>query len=173
MDSGTDQLMIQQLNRNQNHSKIYLHDTQNGDTELILEDTDAAWVDVRASWSKINTQAGNLSTMENHFYTFRKGWMGAYITLTLKTKKEKLVTKGAFDVINPLAYDKNNKQVYFIASKDNPTERYLYSCSVTGIGKVKKITPEILMVSTVIASATMLNTLYIPFPIIIPGQCVL
>ena len=43
---GTDQLMIQQLNRKQNHSKIYLHDTQNGDTELILEDTDAAWVDV-------------------------------------------------------------------------------------------------------------------------------
>ena len=43
-----------------------------------------------------------------------------------------------------MAYDKNNNQVYFIASKDNPTERYLYSCSVTGIGKVKKITPEIL-----------------------------
>ena len=41
---GTDQLMIQQLNRKQNHSKIYLHDTQNGDTELILEDTDASGI---------------------------------------------------------------------------------------------------------------------------------
>ena len=54
---GTDQLMIQQLNRKQNHSKIYVHNTQNGETKLLLEDTDAAWVDVRASWSK-NQLAG-------------------------------------------------------------------------------------------------------------------
>ena len=141
----SDQLMIQQLNRKQNHSKIYLHDTQNGDTELILEDTDAAWVDVRASWSK-NQLAGwkFIDNGKSFLYLSEKdGWAHLY-NFNLKTKKEKLVTKGAFDVINPLAYDKNNKQVYFIASKDNPTERYLYSCSVTGIGKVKKITPEIL-----------------------------
>ena len=142
---GTDQLMIQQLNRKQNHSKIYVHNTQNGDTKLLLEDTDAAWVDVRASWSK-NQLAGwkFINNGKSFLYLSEKdGWSHIY-NFNLKTKKEKLVTKGAFDVVNPLAYDKKNKQVYFIASKDNPTERYLYSSAVTGKGTAKKITPEIL-----------------------------
>ena len=140
---GTEQLMIQQLNRKQNHSKIYVHDTQNGKTKLLLEDTDAAWVDVRASWSK-NQLAGwkFIDNGKSFLYLSEKdGWSHIY-NFNLKTKKEKLVTKGAFDVINPLAYDNKNKQVYYIASKDNPTERYLYSSSLKGKGITKKITPE-------------------------------
>ena len=56
--------------------------------ELTLEDTDAAWVD-ELHGVKINLRAGNLSTMENHFYTFLKRMDGRiYITLTLKQRKK-------------------------------------------------------------------------------------
>ena len=139
----SEKLMIQQLNRKQNLSKIYVHDTKNGDTNLLFEDTDAAWVDVRTSWSKNQLSGWKfIDDGKSFLYLSEKdGWAHIY-NFNLKTKKEKLVTKGAFDVINPLTYDKNNSQVYFIASKDNPTERYLYSCKVTGEGIVKKITPE-------------------------------
>jgi len=141
----SEQLMIQQLNRKQNLSKIYIHDTKNGDTKLLFEDTDAAWVDVRTSWSK-NQLAGwkFIDNGKSFLYLSEKdGWAHIY-NFNLKTKKEKLVTKGDFDVINPLTYDKKSSKVYFIASKDNSTERYLYSCKVAGEGAVKKITPKTL-----------------------------
>ena len=54
---GKDELMIQQLNRNQNHSKIFISNAVNGNSKLLLEDKDSAWVDVRTAWPN-QPQAG-------------------------------------------------------------------------------------------------------------------
>ena len=137
-----DELMIQQLNRKQNHSKIFIADSESGQSRLLMEETDDAWVDLRSSWP-YQVKAGwkFINNGKEFLYTTEKdGWSHIY-RFNIKNKKEYLVTKGSYDVVRPLAYDEQNKEVYFIASPENPTERYLYKTSVKGNGKLQRVTP--------------------------------
>ena len=142
---GRNDLMIQQLNRKQNHSKIYIANSNNGSTELLMEEKDDAWVDLRSSWP-YQVQAGwkFINNGKEFLYTTEKdGWSHIY-RFDITNKTEYLVTKGNYDVVKPLAYDEKNESVYFIASPENPTERYLYKTSAKGDGKLIRVTPEIL-----------------------------
>ena len=142
---GRDDLMIQQLNRKQNHSKIYIVNSDNGTSKLLMEEKDDAWIDVRSTWP-YQAKAGwkFIKEGKEFLYTTEKdGWSHIY-RYNIKKKREYLVTKGDFDVIKPLAYDKKNNMVYFIASPKNPTERYLYKTLANGKGKPERVTPYIL-----------------------------
>ena len=138
-------LMIQQLNRKQNHSKIYIGDASSGEVELLTEERDEAWVDLRSSWP-YQVQAGwkFINEGKEFLYTTEKdGWSHIY-RFDINKKTEYLVTNGEYDVIKPLAYDEKNDDVYFIASPENPTERYLYKTSIKGDGNLIRVTPKIL-----------------------------
>ena len=141
----TNNLMIQQLNREQNHSKLFIANSENGDARLLMEEKDDAWVDVRTSWPYQAIAGWKFINQGQEFlYTSEKdGWSHIY-RYHIKRQTEYLVTKGDYDVINPLAYDKGNQQVYFIASPENPTERYLYKISVDGEGTLERVTPSTL-----------------------------
>ena len=142
---GRNDLMIQQLNRKQNHSKIYIANANNGKTELLMEEKDDAWVDLRSSWP-YQVQAGwkFINNGKEFLYTTEKdGWSHIY-RFDITNKTEYLVTKGNYDVVKPLAYDEKNESVYFIASPENPTERYLYKTSAKGDGKLIRVTPDVL-----------------------------
>ena len=142
---GRNDLMIQQLNRKQNHSKIYIANANDGSTELLMEEKDDAWVDLRSSWP-YQVQAGwkFINNGKEFLYTTEKdGWSHIY-RFDITNKTEYLVTKGNYDVVKPLAYDEKNENVYFIASPENPTERYLYKTSAKGDGKLTRVTPDIL-----------------------------
>ena len=142
---GRNDLMIQQLNRKQNHSKIYIANANNGSTELLMEEKDDAWVDLRSSWP-YQVQAGwkFINNGKEFLYTTEKdGWSHIY-RFDITNKTEYLVTKGNYDVVKPLAYDEKNESVYFIASPENPTERYLYKTSAKGDGKLIRVTPDVL-----------------------------
>ena len=138
-------LMIQQLNRKQNHSKIYIGDASSGEVELLTEERDEAWVDLRSSWP-YQVQAGwkFINEGKEFLYTTEKdGWSHIY-RFDINKKTEYLVTNGEYDVIKPLAYDEKNDDVYFIASPEDPTERYLYKTSIKGDGDLIRVTPRIL-----------------------------
>ena len=142
---GRNDLMIQQLNRKQNHSKIYIANANDGSTELLMEEKDDAWVDLRSSWP-YQVQAGwkFITNGKEFLYTTEKdGWSHIY-RFDITNKTEYLVTKGNYDVVKPLAYDEKNENVYFIASPKNPTERYLYKTSAKGDGKLIRVTPDVL-----------------------------
>ena len=142
---GRNDLMIQQLNRKQNHSKIYIANANNGSTELLMEEKDEAWVDLRSSWP-YQVQAGwkFINNGKEFLYTTEKdGWSHIY-RFDITNKTEYLVTKGNYDVVKPLAYDEKNENVYFIASPENPTERYLYKTSAKGDGQLIRVTPDVL-----------------------------
>ena len=142
---GRNDLMIQQLNRKQNHSKIYIANSNNGETELLMEEKDDAWVDLRSSWP-YQVQAGwkFINEGKEFLYTTEKdGWSHIY-RFNISSKSEYLVTKGDYDVVKPLAYDERNEIVYFIASPENPTERYLYKTSAKGNGSLIRVTPNLL-----------------------------
>ena len=142
---GRDELMVQQLNRKQNHSKIFVANSDTGESKLLMEEKDDAWVDLRSSWP-YQVQAGwkFINGGKEFLYTTEKdGWSHIY-RFNIKKQTEYLVTKGNYDVVKPLAYDEKSDEVYFIASPNQPTERYLYKTSAKGKGNLKRITPEIL-----------------------------
>ena len=54
-------------------------------------------------------------------------------------KKEYLITKGKYDVTQSLAVDEKSKLLYFIASPNNATQRYLYKVRLDGKGKLDEV----------------------------------
>ena len=142
---GKDKLMIQQLNRNQNHSKIFISNAVNGNSKLLLEDIDSAWVDVRTSWPN-QPQAGwkFINSGKEFLYVSEKGGWSHIHKYNIKSHLDKVVTAGNYDVIKPLSYDEKNDKLYFLASPDNPTERYLYYVSVRQNDKPTRVSPKTL-----------------------------
>ena len=51
------------------------------------------------------------------------------------------ITKGDFDFIREVGMDVKKGLVYFIASPDNFTQRYLYEAKLFGKGEVKRLSP--------------------------------
>ena len=124
----TNQLFIQQMNREQNTNKVWTATIGKEDLKVILEETDKAWVETNdnVKWLK-----------GNKFFTWmseRDGWRHLY-RVSADGKQMSLITKGDFDVIAEVGMDEKNGYVYFIASPDNATQRYLYRAKLFGNGK--------------------------------------
>ena len=69
----------------------------------------------------------------------RDGWRHVY-DVSRDGKNVKLITPVNFDVIEIETIDFDNGWIYYIASPDNPTQRYLYRVSLDGKGTIEQIT---------------------------------
>jgi dipeptidyl-peptidase-4 len=145
---ATKNILLQQLNRKQNHSKLYLADISTNSARLVYEETDEAWVDVFLSGNPYTIDYTNNFTWLDNGTTIlwvseKDGWRHIY-TVSLEGKPEKLVTKGKYDIIDLKYTDQAEAYVYFLASPDNATQKYLYRTRLDGSGKMELISPEIL-----------------------------
>ena len=88
-----DKLMIQQLNRKQNHSRYFVANADDGSTELLLEDKDEAWIDVRNTWPYQDKAGWKFINGGKEFlYTTEKdGWSHVY-RYDIEKREEFLVT---------------------------------------------------------------------------------
>lgn len=130
----SNELFIQQMNRQQNTNKVWIAQIGNDTPKNILTEKDEAWVETndRITWLK-----------DNKYFTWqseRDGWRHLYI-ISRDGKEIRTVTKGDFDVIQLSGMDLKKGIVYFIASPDNFTQRYLYSAKLFGNGEVKRLSP--------------------------------
>ena len=135
-------VILQQLNRKQNQSKIIVADAGSGNSKTIYTETDAAWIDIKSRWNDNDPSGWDWIDNGKEFLWLseKDGWRHIYkIDMN---GKETLITKDAFDVIKPEFFDVQNKQIYFLASPNNATQKYLYKVSMKG-GKAQKVTPEI------------------------------
>lgn len=131
----SNELFIQQLNRPQNTNKVWIARIGESRPTHIFTDQDAAWVETNdeVRWLKNNTYF----TWESE----RSGWRHLY-RVSRDGKKVIPVTQGDFDYIEPVGMDLQKGLVYFIASPDNFTQRYLYSAKLFGNGEVKRLSPS-------------------------------
>ena len=129
----SNQLLLQQLNRLQNTNLLMLADAATGKAKVILTETDDAWVNVHDELKWLDD--GKRFT----WISERDGWRHVYL-VTKGGEQVKLATPGAFDVIRLLHVDEEGRQLYFLASPDNPTQRYLHSVRFDGTG-LKRLTP--------------------------------
>jgi len=129
------EIILQQLNRLQNTNKVMLADACSGCVRTILTESDQAWVDVGDSLKWLDN--GSAFT----WLSERDGWRHLYL-VSRSGDKITLLTPGRFDVISIQSIDEEGGWAYYIASPDNPAQRYLYrSPLVDGSGKVERVTP--------------------------------
>ncbi len=127
-------VVLQQLNRLQNTNEVMLGNVVRGSIRKILTERDEAWVDVRDDLKWLNN--GRSFTWVSE----RDGWRHLYL-VSRSGKRITLLTPGEFDVISVQSLDEEGGWVYYIASPDNPTERYLYRTPLDGSGKAERVTP--------------------------------
>ena len=132
--ANSEEIIIQRLNRNQNENQLMLGNAKSGNVRTILTEIDEAWLDVVEDW--VWTEDGGSLTWVSE----RDGWRHVYL-VSRDGKKVDLITPGEFDVINILNIDTKNGWLYYIASPDNPTQRYLYRSPLKG-GNPERLTPE-------------------------------
>lgn len=124
--ANSKELIIQHLNRKQNERNIMLCDAVTGKSVSIYRETDPAWIDVDDdTFDWLNKGQEFVLTSE------KDGWRHLY-RISRDGKKETLITKGNFDVISTNAIDETSGYVYFYASPDNATQRYLYRARLDG-----------------------------------------
>jgi len=136
-----DHLMLQQLNRKQNESRLMLANAKTGEAKTIYSEEDEAWISIRTAWSDGNGWHWLRDGQAFLWITEKDGWRHIY-QISKDGKEEKLLTKGDFDVMQALHVDEENDYLYFTASPDVSTERYLYRSKLDGSGTMRRITPE-------------------------------
>lgn len=132
--AGPKELLVQRINRAQNADNVMLADAATGGTHSVMVEQDSAWVDQQTDvpWLKDGQRFLWLSE--------RDGWRHAYL-VSRKDGSAKLITPGAFDVINVEALDEAGGWLYYIASPVNATQRYLYRSRIDGKGSPERVSP--------------------------------
>ena len=133
--SGANHLLLQHMNRLQNKNEFFLADSLSGSTRPVFVDEDSAWVE-------LNDQILWLT----HFREFlvlseRDGWRHLY-RVDRESGKTLLVTHGDFDVVSLDRVTPDEQFIYFTASPDNATQRYLYRARLDGSASPVRITPS-------------------------------
>ena len=131
---GCNELFIQQMNRPQNTNKVWTVKIGETEPNNIFTDTDAAW---------LNTNDNVHWLKNNQYFTWeseRSGYRHLY-RVSRDGKEIIPITKGDFDYIHEVGMDIKKGVVYFIASPENFTQRYLYEAKLFGKGEVKRLSP--------------------------------
>lgn len=131
--AGPRDVMIQRINRRQDTDEVMFGDPATGAMRTVLTERDSAWVDVV---DEVTWIAGGAKFL---WQSERDGW--AHIYAVGRDGRTALVTPGAFDVISVAAVDEAGGWLYFIASPDNATQRYLYRSRLNGSGRAERVSP--------------------------------
>ena len=145
-------LILQYLNRLQNDNQVYVAKSFNGDAKLLFEDKDPAFVDIMDAFvwlnPKCSTCAASSEKSDFLWLSERDGWRHAYRASAFGGEP-KLITHFAADIVDSSAFvtgstaiDEAGGWLYFIASPDNPTQRYLYRTRLDGTGTPERVTPQ-------------------------------
>jgi dipeptidyl-peptidase 4 len=125
--SGTDEIVLQQLNRKQQNSKLMYCKPSTNTTAVFWEEQDNAWVDLNTDnpvgWPWVNNKKDFIWVSE------KDGWRHIY-KISKDGKTTTLLTTGDYDIGEIKAIDELNDLIYFTASPNSATELYLYSASI-------------------------------------------
>ncbi|MFT3746700.1 MAG: S9 family peptidase [Agriterribacter sp.] len=136
-------VIVQQLNRKQNESKIFICNSSTGAVANIYTESDKAWIDIKSRWNDDDPAGWDwIDNGKSFLWVSEKdGWRHIY-RITSDGKKETLLTKGDYDIETISAVDEKNNYIYFIASPTSAIQRYLYRTKTDGKGKLELMSPE-------------------------------
>jgi len=136
-------LIMQQLNRKQNDTKVLSADIKTGVVTQLYTDRDDAWIETKSSYSWSDSPIGwDWINGEKEFLWMseKDGWRHLY-RVARDGKTEKRITSGNYDVIGVELIDEKNNYAYFMASPNNATQSYLYRTRLDGTGTPERLSP--------------------------------
>ena len=129
------EVILQHLNRRQNVLEVMVGDARTGRVRTILTEKDQAWVDIEVD--KLQWLDGGKRFL---WVSERDGWRHVYLA-SRASELMQLVTSGPFDVMSIEGVDEVGGWLYYTASPENATQRYLYRIQLSG-GKAERLTPS-------------------------------
>ena len=128
------ELVIEHLNRLQNTATVLFANARTGAVRTLFTERDSAWVDVVDDLTFVNGGRDLVWLSE------RSGWNHVYL-VSRETGELRPLTSGQWDVLGFQGVDEAGGHVYYIASPDDPTRRYLYRARLDGTGAPQRISP--------------------------------
>ncbi|MGG9961482.1 S9 family peptidase [Ferruginibacter sp. SUN106] len=150
--TGNNELMVQQLDRKQQESKLMYCNTNDGSARTFWAENDEAWVDLNSA--DIFGEPGGFSFVNKGqdfiWISEKDGWRHIY-KISRDGKTETLITKGNYDIESIKCIDEANNLIYFTASPTNATQLYLYKIRIENkaglLDKFKKVKEDAELVS--------------------------
>lgn len=125
--SDKQQLVVQQLNRKQQESKLIYCNVMDGKCVTFWAESSTTWIDLNTDdprgWNWVNK--GN----DFIWISEKDGWRHIY-RISKDGKTETLLTRGNYDIGEIKCIDEVKNFIYFTASPDNATQSYLYRVSI-------------------------------------------
>jgi len=125
--NNPNKLSVQTINRHQNHLKLHAVNTKNNSVDVLLEETDKAYLDITDNltfladdsfiWS--SEQDGN-----NHIYLY-----------SAEGPLMNQITKGQWEVTKYYGYDQNEDRIYYQSTENGSINRGVYSVDSSGSDK--------------------------------------
>ncbi|MBX0292545.1 S9 family peptidase [Hymenobacter sp. HSC-4F20] len=123
-------LSIRRMNRLQNKLEILHADARTGKTQVVLTDTDPAYVEVNDDLRYL--EGGK----EFLFSSEKDGYRHLYL-YNLNGKLVRQLTKGNWEITSIDGFDEKKGVVYFTSTEASPLERHLYRIDLKGKGKTR------------------------------------
>lgn len=121
------ELIIQQLDRKQQESKLMYSRVSDGNTSTFWAENDDAWVDLNPA--DFTGEPGGFTWInkgqEFLWISEKDGWRHIY-RISRDGKNTNLITKGNYDIGRILFVDEAANYIYFTASPTNATQLYMY-----------------------------------------------
>lgn len=135
---NSNELVVQQLNRKQNESKLFYCNANTGIAHHFFTEQNKAWIDIKSRWNDDDPTAWEWINSGQEFLWVSEsdGWQHIY-KISRDGKKITLLTKGNYDVSKIKCIDEQHQYVYFMASPSNATELYLYRTTLDGNGALE------------------------------------
>jgi dipeptidyl-peptidase-4 len=132
---NSDEIIVQQLNRKQDTNHVYYASATTGELTSVLVEEEQEFIE---SVFDVEWFADSDAFI---WFSERSGWRHIY---RVSRGGESIVdlTPGEFDIVELIAVDDATGWLYFIASPDNVTQRYLYRSKLDGSGDMERITPD-------------------------------
>ncbi|KAJ5306424.1 hypothetical protein PENANT_c017G07005 [Penicillium antarcticum] len=131
-------VLIRETNRESDVVKIFVMDTEARTGKLVRSDDiaalDGGWVEPSQSTKFIPADAENGRPHDGYIDTvIYQGYDHLAYFTPFENPKPIMLTKGNWEVVNaPSAVDLKKGLVYFVATKEAPTERHVYSVKLDG-----------------------------------------
>jgi dipeptidyl-peptidase-4 len=133
--NNSEQLLVQQFNRKQDTNTLFYADARSGEVQAFLTEKEDTFIElmIEPEWLK--------NSDDFIWQSERDGWKHVYRVSRDGSTYQNL-TPGEFDVTKLVSVDEKNGWLYFIASADNVSQRYLQRTRLDGSGEMEQVTPS-------------------------------
>jgi dipeptidyl-peptidase-4 len=133
--NGSSHILVQHLNRKQDTNHVYAMAADSGELTTVLIEKEMEFLEVYDDITWLE-EANAFAWISE-----RSGWRHIHrVSADGKTIVD--LTPGEFDITEMTAIDEAGGWLYFIASPQNITQRYLYRSHLDGSGDMQRVTPQ-------------------------------